>query len=121
MQPLARWMVGLLLLSQLAVAAQACVLARVDPAYAFSEEMAPEGCEGMQGTQGEQNLCLAHCLQADQASQPTDFHFLAAALQLFATEPFPALLKPNLPSRQMLVRAPSSGPPLQIIFCTYQV
>lgn len=118
MQPLARWMVGLFLFAQLVVSAQACVLAQQGPAYAFSEEMASQECQGMPMGQ---NLCVAHCLQSDQASQPTDFHFLAVALSPSVTAPFPALLKPELPPCQMLARAASSGLPLQILFCSYQV
>ena len=118
MRPLARGMVGLFLFAQLVVSAQACALAQVGPAYAFSEEMASQECEGMPMGQ---NLCVAHCLQSDLTSQPTDFHFLALALPPSVTAPYPALLKPDLPPCQMLARAASSSPPLQILFCSYQI
>ena len=61
----AKWLLGALLLAQVALAAQACVMPTFRPAAAFSGADAMPFCEQMQAPVDV--ICLAQCLQADQA------------------------------------------------------
>jgi hypothetical protein len=117
MKPLARLMVGLLLFAQLAVSAQACTLAQPSATHAFTQEAPCPDCVEMSSGQ---NLCLVSYLQDSQASRAFDGCFCSAAIPVSFTtvlSPLPlAALAPSAP----LVRAHSSDPPLQILYCSYQ-
>jgi len=112
----ALFMAGFLLFAQAVVAAQACTLTKPIAVHLLNSDDPANDCEGV--LLGKR-LCLAHCLHADRASQAVDLHFLAVA------PPVTEVVSP-VPSWQD-VRAPVSfssvsavGPPLQILFCSYQ-
>src|SRR6266545_3930073 len=113
---IALFMAGFLLFAQAVVAAQACMLTKPMAVHLLNSDDPANDCEGV--LLGKR-LCLAHCVNANRASQAVDFHFLAVA------PPVTEVVSP-LPSWQD-VRAPvlfstvsAVGPPLQILFCSYQ-
>jgi hypothetical protein len=59
------WALAAMLLAQIALAVQACELPALRPAAAFSAGGAHSICDA--DRQPVDLLCLAHCLQADQA------------------------------------------------------
>lgn len=113
-QGLARWMLGTMLAVQFVLTAQACVL----PLGVSSATTMTAPCEGTEiGTAS----CLIQCQKAaDQIKPSVDFHF-------------DALPTPNgwgeglfvAPTSRMVVAVSpllqrSGGPPLQILFCSFQ-
>ena len=112
----ALFMGGFLLFAQLVVSAQACTLTKPMAVHLLNSDDPAHDCEG---TLLGKRICLAHCLNADRASQAVDLHFLAVA------PPVLEVVSP-LPSWQdVLTRVSFSsvsvvGPPLQILFCSYQ-
>ena len=107
---------GLLLFTQLAMAAQACMLGKAGSAGA-SQQMAMAGCEG---TPMDAGACLARCGAGDQAAATLDhhFHFVppspsigSASFALHGTQA-PVAHVAGLPVR--------AGPPLRVLFCSYQ-
>ncbi len=109
-------MAGFLLFAQAVVSAQACTLTKPMAVHLINTDDPAHDCEGV--LLGKR-LCLAHCLHADRPNQAVDLHFLTVAPPV--TE-----VVSSVPSRQD-VRAPVSfssvsavGPPLQILFCSYQ-
>src|SRR5258706_5642406 len=116
---LARLVGGELLSTQLFLSAQACMLPAPDPARAFSDAMATEDCEG--APMG-QNACLAHCLSADQiASTPQDIHFHAISPPAPPVVVLSALRQIDRSAPSWLVPRSTDGPPLQILFCSFQI
>jgi hypothetical protein len=116
---LAQLMVGLVLFTQLVLSAQACMLPQPTPAQAFGDAMAMEQCNDVPM---DRTTCLAHCLQHDQASGPS-VHF-----QIDATVPsvapvvnLSALRQLDFSGRASPVPPCSVGPPLQILFCSFQI
>ncbi len=112
----ALFMAGFLLFAQAVVAAQACMLTKPMAIHLLNSDDPAQDCDGV--LLGKR-LCLAHCVHADRANQAVDLHFLAVAPPV--TE-----VVSLVPSWQD-VRAPVSfstvsavGPPLQILFCSYQ-
>lgn len=113
-QGLARWMLGVTLAMQFVLAAQACEL----PVLASSATTMAVPCEGSGvGTAS----CLIQCQKtADQIKPSGDFHFdalptpnvWAAALSVPPASRMAAAVSPLLQR--------SGGPPLQILFCTFQ-
>ena len=114
---LAQLTAGLLLFTQLALAAQACMLPGPNPAHAFSDAMASGECEG---APMDRATCLADCLKTDQAGPSANFNL-------------DVILPPASPVAQssalrqvdhLAIHAPASycpsGPPLQILFCSFQ-
>jgi hypothetical protein len=114
---LAQLTLGLLLFAQLALAAQACMLPRADPAHAFSDAMASGECEGVPM---DRATCLADCLKTDQASPSVNFHL---DVILPPASPVAGLTALRLVDYRV-IHAPApycpSGPPLQILFCSFQ-
>lgn len=114
---LAQLTLGLLLFAQLALAAQACMLPRADPAHAFSDAMANGECEGVPM---DRTACLADCLKADQASPSVNFHFDVILPPASPVAGSAALRQVD----NLVLHAPApycpSGPPLQIRFCSFQ-
>lgn len=107
---------ALLLFTQLAMAAAACMLtpgtAGVPPQAA-----AEAGCGGMPMDEG---LCLARCVARGQAAASLDqhFHFAATSHSIGPT---------RFPVRELHAFAPVGkaldvprSPPLRILFCSYQ-
>ncbi len=111
-------MVGLLLFTQLVLSAQACMLPGSNPAYVLSDAMATEECEGAPMDKG---TCLAYCLKADQARSPSvDFHFNAILPAVFPVSGLFALWHVDSSAIPPVVSRCASGPPLQILFCSFQ-
>jgi hypothetical protein len=114
---LAQLTAGLLLFAQLVLAAQACMLPQHNPAHAFSDAMASGECEGvpMDGA-----ACLADCLKTDQASPSVNFHFDVILPPASPIAGLSALRQVD----HLAIHAPApyrpSGPPLQILFCSFQ-
>lgn len=114
---LAGLMAGLVLFAQLAMAAQACVLAQTAPG-ASQAAIAEAGCDGMPM---DEAACLARCLMQDQAAASVDQHSQLIAAP--AAMPAAAFV---LPRARYSSPPPSAsrlpcGPPLQILFCSYQI
>jgi hypothetical protein len=61
----AQCMLGVVLFAQAAIASAACDLERASPARAFAQTASPPCHEE---TKQNANLCLAHCLSADQST-----------------------------------------------------
>src|SRR5258705_5566724 len=110
---------GVLLFTQLFLSAQACMLPAPEPARAFGDAMATEGCDGVPM---EQTTCLAHCLSADQiASTPQDVHFHAISPPVSPVVTLSALRQIDLSAPSWPVARSTDGPPLQILFCSFQI
>lgn len=117
MKPLARLVAGLLLFAQIMVSAQACnLVAQPNLAHALSGEMPCPECDE---TAGGQNVCLAHYLQDSQARFTVDVYFLTTAALSMSPTAQPARPPQAVPQARMIRFSPS-GPPLQILFCSYQ-
>lgn len=114
---LAQVTMGLLLFAQLVLAVQACMLPRADPAHAFGEAMASGECGGVPM---DRATCLADCLKTDQANFSVKFHFDAILRPASPIADLSALRQVDRPA----IHAPDaycpSGPPLQILFCSFQ-
>lgn len=114
---LAQLTLGLLLFAQLALAVQACMLPQHNPAHAFSDAMANGACEGVPM---DRATCLADCLKADQASPSVNFHFDAILPQASPVAGLAAQWQVD----HLAIHAPApycpGGPPLQILFCSFQ-
>lgn len=113
-QGLARWLLGMMLAVQFVLTAQACVLP--PPVSSAATMTAP--CEGAgMGTAS----CQIQCQKtADQIKPSVDFHFdVLPSINVWAE----ALSAPPA-SRMVAAVSPllqrSGGPPLQILFCSFQ-
>jgi len=62
----ARWMLGLLVFTQAALATAGCDWLRAAPALAIAESADRQPCHAAPAVNA--NLCLAHCLSADQST-----------------------------------------------------
>ena len=105
---------ALLLFAQIATATQACMLAQPN---APQQTMSEAGCDGMPMDAAE---CAVRCGVQVQAPAP-DHSFHAdqvAAANFFLPFALPAVREasPWVPRRS----AGPAGPPLQILYCTYQ-
>jgi hypothetical protein len=117
-----KWLVclaaGLLVFTQLAMAAQACMLAKVGPAPSAGQAMATAGCEGMPPM--DQRVCAAHCIAADQAAASLDQHFhLVPPSPSIGSASF-ALHGTEAPAAHVSVLPLPARPPLRVLFCSYQ-
>ena len=114
LRSIAKWALGAVLLAHVAIAAQACVMPAFRPAAAFPGAAAAPACEDQQ--QPVDLLCLAQCLQADQAVDSP--HGLIAAPPAVYPATYPA------PQPQFAALAPSgfssdgaalpTGPPVYL-------
>ncbi len=112
----ALFMAGFLLFAQAVVAAQACTLTKPMAVHLLNSDDPANDCEGV--LLGKR-LCLAHCVNADRASQAVDLHFLAVAPPVTeVVSPVPSWPDVRAPVSFSTVSA--VGPPLQILFCSYQ-
>ena len=107
---------GLLLFAQIVTAAQACTLA-AQP-FAPQHAMSDASCDGMPLDAAE---CLAHCGAQEQAAAPDhSFHVDQVAVANFIA-PF-ALPAIRGTSRLAPWKCPGpAGPPLQVLYCSYQL
>ena len=110
---LAALIAGLLLFAQIATAAQACMLAEPWAPQTMSEA----GCDGMPMDGAE---CAARCGAQVQAPAPDhSFH----ADQAAAANYLPSFVLPAVREVTRLVPRHSpgpAGPPLQVLYCSYQ-
>ena len=113
---LAALVAGLLFVSQIAGAAQACMLAMAGTA-ASSAQMSDEGCDG---TPMDSTVCRLHCLAPDQNTvspdQPLQAAVSVAPAQHVVIAPIAVAFRPQLWSAARL----PGGPPLRILHCSYQ-
>lgn len=114
---LAQLTAGLLLFTQLVLAAHACMMPQPNPAHAFSDAMTSGECEGVPM---DRATCLADCLKTDQASFSAKVHFDVILPPASPVAELAALRQVDHPA--ILAPAPycPSGPPLQILFCSFQ-
>jgi hypothetical protein len=108
---------GLLLFTQLVLAAHACMMPQPNPAHAFSDAMAGGECEGVPM---DRATCLADCLKADQASSSAKVHFDVILPPASPVAELAALRQFDHPAIHAPAAYRSSGPPLQILFCSFQ-
>ena len=96
------FLAGVLLFAQFAVASQACMVAQQHA--------------GMP----RDDACLAQCIAEDQAVSSLEHHFSAMpAVAASASLDFP--LVATQASARLLSDAPlPAGPPLEVLFCSYQ-
>jgi hypothetical protein len=105
----AKAVLGIVLLGQIALAAQACLMPGYRPAAAFAADQAMPGCEHDRAPVDV--ICLAQCLQPDQAVDPA--HPLAGDLPPPAWERVPlAGLAPSEAARDAATLP--AGPPLYL-------
>lgn len=76
----ARLVLGLMLFTQFSNLAQACAIAELNPAAAFSSG-AMSDCDDTQGAPNK-NACLSHCLQDYQVTQGSDTPPVPPAIDL---------------------------------------
>jgi hypothetical protein len=108
---------GLLLFTQLVLAAHACMLPQHNPAHAFSDAMSSGECEGVPM---DRTTCLADCLKADQASSSVNFDFDVILPPASPVADLAALRQFDQPAIHPSAAYCPSGPPLQILFCSFQ-
>ena len=111
---------GWLLLAQVALAAGSCMMQPAAiPAQSTGEFMAMDDCVA---APADPAACLVHCLKADQpASYSVDYQFPLALLPVSAVEPLTALPQPDSPVSRLHVSDLTGGPPLQVLFCSFQI
>ena len=106
---------GLLVFAQVAIAAQACMLA--ERSLALQQAMSEAGCDGIPVDTTE---CAARCGAQAQAAVPDhSFH----ADQIAAADFSPPFISPAVREVSRLVPRHSpgpAGPPLQVLYCSYQ-
>ena len=110
---------GLLFISQIASAAQACMLSM---AAGFPESsaqaMQDEGCDSMPM---DAAVCKLRCLSQDQSAASPDQPLHAVIASAPAEHMAPELPAVQCPSQlRSLTRLPA-GPPLRILHCSYQI
>lgn len=120
-RPIRRFAFGLLgamLFAQAALAVASCDWPRMAPAQALAAKAAEPTCHEAPAT--NTNLCLAHCLSADQSSDTPKIHVLAwtpAPLFILAVSPEVAIL--GVIRRGALPHA--GAPPPRILFQTFLI
>lgn len=119
-----RWLAlplaGLLLFGQLALAAQACMLRPESGAMQMvSDTLATDECLGVPA---DSTARLVNCLKAEQpANASVDLHYPVVL------PPVPAVAELLAPRQLLASTIPSpaahypGAPPLQILFCSYQI
>jgi hypothetical protein len=111
---LAGLVAGLLFVSQIATAAQACVLGMALPVQAMQEE----GCGSMPM---DDSACRLRCLTKDETAASPDQPLYALALPVPAEHATIALPAAQCPSRPPSAARMPGGPPLRILHCSYQI
>ena len=107
---------GLMFVSQIAGAAQACMVAMAGSPASAVQAM-PEGCDG---AAMDAAACRIRCLSQDLGTTPFDQPIQSVAIlahaQHAAITPFGTLCPSQLFSAARL----PGGPPLRILHCSYQ-
>ena len=126
----AGWLVGVLLLAQMAVASYACPALSValragqaPQAAAQAMAVAMPDCSEMAGARdpGSANLCAEHCKYGQQSDQaPTLVLPVALLMVLYTTPPAPAAALPGATAAAQDARlAPPPGH--AVLHCTYRL
>lgn len=102
---IAKWVLGLVLLAHIAVAAPACLMP-ANPASAIAGAGPMESCDPQ--VLQVSALCLAQCLQSDQLSDAPGDH---TAVPLFAAR-FASVPHPPIAEIIRAENAPAVGPPV---------
>jgi hypothetical protein len=103
---------GLLLFTQLAMSAEACMLAKSSPA--------PQAMAECDGAPMDNGVCLPRCLAGEQAAVSLDHHapFVLPSVSI-GTASF-ALAESRASLAHVAAFHVPRGPPLRILFCSYQ-
>lgn len=104
---------SLLLFSQVAMAAQGCMLMKAVPAPA---SMSMAECDGVPMDNG---ACAARCLPADKAATPADHQAPVLSLPAIAPSGL-ALANDHAASAHATAVDVPRGPPPRILFCSYR-
>ena len=142
LRTVARGLVGVLLMAQIAIAAYACPALASGasgnlqmPAQNASPDergqadggmaMAPSsGSDDMVGAMdpSSPNLCAEHCKQGQQSDKAPTLNAPAAVLTaLYATPLVPELASPPRPSAASLSALVAASPPHTILHCVYRI
>ena len=113
---LAALVAGLLFVSQIAGAAQACMLAMAGTQVS-SAQMSDEGCDG---TPMDSAVCRLNCLAPDQNTVSPDQPLHAVASLAPALHAAIVPIAVTGPSQLFSAARLPSGPPLRILHCSYQ-
>jgi hypothetical protein len=117
-----KWLIvllgGLLFVSQIAAAAQACMIAMAGSQQSPVQAMSQEGCDS---TPMDAAVCRVRCLSQDQTAaspdQPLQAVAVSASLQQDAVAPIAVQCASQFSSAARL----PGGPPLRILHCSYQI
>lgn len=111
-----RWVIALLLFSQFALAVEACTLLVASPTVAYQSSASCHDEE-----RGSANLCLAHCLQGDQALDKYNLNSVPVAPPpysvIWTTWSNAVSLVAPLGSRSIV----AIDPPLSVRFCSLRL
>lgn len=127
---LARGLISVLLLAQLAVAAYACPgLAAKAPAAAMASadgamDARMTDCDDMVGAMDPEsaNLCAEHCKQGQQSDQASTLTVPVAMLTaLYTTPPAMPGKAPPRPAAATLSALVAASPPHAILHCVYRI
>lgn len=130
LRSLARGLIGMLLLAQLAVAAYACpgLAAKAPDTAAVSAVAAMDaqmpGCDDMVGAMDPEsaNLCAEHCKQGNQSDQASTLTVPVALLTaLYTTTPALPVKAPPRPTAATLSALVAASPPHAILHCVYRI
>jgi len=107
------------LFAQIALAAESCLVRlAAAPAQFSGDAMAMDDCAAAAAAH---DTCLAHCLKSDQpASFSLDNQFQALPPALAAIGRMPELQVADSCSIPLRVFGSRGGPPLQVLFCSFQ-
>lgn len=114
----ARLLLGALFFAQAALAVATCDSLRMTPAQALAAQAAKPTCHEVPAE--NTNLCLAHCLSADQNSDTPQIHVHAwtpAPLVILAASP--TVATPEVIRRGALPHA--GAPPPRILFQSFLI
>jgi hypothetical protein len=118
---IARLLLGVMLFAQAAIALAACESFARTPALAVvaaQEQADAAKCHEESGANGNANLCLAHCLAADQSlDKPGVTIPPLAAAPVLALPSIDRLLPDAVAPRKVAV-PPAAAPPPRILFRT---
>lgn len=116
---LAGLLAGLLFVSQIALAAQACMLSIAAGVPASSiQAMQEEGCDSMPM---DAAACRVRCLSQDQSAASPDQPLQAVAISPPVQHVAIATPATACPSRFASAARLPGGPPLRILHCSYQI
>lgn len=119
---IARLMLGLVLFAQGVVAAYACDVSRSNATQAFvaqTEEHGEMPCHDQ--VVSNANACLDHCTQGDRISVDQVTHLFAAAQTAVLVVALPVQTAAQTGWLAASRVVTDSGPPANILFCSFQI